>query len=212
VLLLVRVRKAIGSQLRNPSGATGFLLAHAMAVANRASNRIAIDALAVARHDKVLELGFGCGRAIKTLSALAPQGWVLGIDHSATMLAQAVRHNRRIMQEGRIFLLQCRIDGQPCRTDSIDKILAVHVVYFWGPAELYEARRVLRPGGSMVILATDRSAMVRWKFDQFSSHTFFDADQLSTLLMRGGFARSKIVVSQIKLSFGVPALLAIATK
>ena len=64
----------------------------------------------------------------------------------------------------------------------------------------------------MVILAPDRSAMVRWKFDQFSSHTFFDADQFSTLLMRGGFVRSKIVVSQIKLSFGVPALLAIATK
>jgi ubiquinone/menaquinone biosynthesis C-methylase UbiE len=203
---------AIGRQLQNPSGLGGRLIARLMAVANRRSNRIAIGALDCSPDDTILDLGCGSGPSVKVLAALAGQGLILGIDHSETMLAQALRHNRYAVRQGRVHLLRGRIDALPCRDDTIDRILAVHVVYFAGEAGVREARRVLRPGGRIVIVATDRSAMTRWKFAQPSTHELFDLPGLANLLMRGGFATSGISVTPIKLAFGVPGLLAIATK
>jgi ubiquinone/menaquinone biosynthesis C-methylase UbiE len=202
---------AIGRQLQNSSGLGGRLIARLMAVANRSSNRIAIRALDCSPGNTILDLGCGSGTALRVLAAMAGQGPILGLDHSGIMLAQALRHNRHAVRQGRVHLVRGCIDALPWRDDTIDKILAVHVVYFAGVAGVREAWRVLRPGGRIVIAATDRSAMTRWKF-QSSTHELFDARGLADLLVGAGFATSEITVTQIKLAFGVLGLLAIATK
>jgi ubiquinone/menaquinone biosynthesis C-methylase UbiE len=198
--------------LRNPSGFGGRLIARVMGIANRRSNRIAIRALDCSPDNTILDLGCGSGPAIRTLAGTVGQGLILGIDHSETMLAQASRRNRQAVRQRRVHLVRGRIDALPWRDNTIDKILAVHVVYFAGEAGVREARRVLRPGGRIVIVATDQSAMTRWKFAQSSTHELFDVRGLAGLLVRGGFATSEISVTQIKLGFGVLGLLAIATK
>jgi ubiquinone/menaquinone biosynthesis C-methylase UbiE len=203
---------AIGRQLRNPSGFGGGLIARLMALANRRSNRIAIRALDCSPDDTILDLGCGPGPAVKALAGMAGQGLIIGLDHSETALAQALRQNRYAVRQGRVHLLRGRIDALPCRDNTIDGILAVHVVYFAGEAAVREARRVLRPGGRIVIVATDRSAMARWKFAQPSTHELFDVGGLAGLLVRCGFSTSEIAVTPIKLSVGVQGLLAIATK
>ena len=203
---------AIGRQLRNPSGCGGRLIARLMALANRRSNRIAIRELDCSPDYTILDLGCGSGHAVGILAAMARQGLILGLDHSEIMLARASRHNRHAVRQGRVHLLRGRIDALPCRDNTIDRILAVHVVYFAGEAGVREARRVLRPGGRIVIVATNRSAMARWKFAQSSTHELFDVPGLANLLVRGGFAKSEISVTPFKLAFGVLGLLAIATK
>ena len=203
---------AIGRQLRNPSGFGGRLIARVMGIANRRSNRIAIRALDCSPDNTILDLGCGSGPAVKVLAGTGGQGLILGLDHSETMLAQGSRRNRQAVRQRRVHLVRGRIDALPWRDNTIDKILAVHVVYFAGEAGVREARRVLRPGGRIVIVATDQSAMTRWKFAQSSTHELFDVRGLADLLVRGGFATSEISVTQIKLGFGVLGLLAIATK
>ena len=203
---------AIGRQLRNPSGFGGRLIARLMAVANRRSNRIAIRALNCSPDNTILDLGCGSGHAVGILAGMAGQGLILGLDHSAIMLAQALSHNRHTVRQRRVHLVRGRIDAMPWRDNTIDKILAVHVVYFASEAGMREARRVLRPGGRIVIVATDRSAMARWKFTHSSTHELFDARGLADLLVRGGFATSEISVTPLKLAFGVLGLLAIASK
>ena len=203
---------AIGRQLQNPSGFGGRLIARMMPIANRRSNRIAIRALDCSPDNTILDLGCGSGTAVRLLAAMAGQGLILGLDHSEIMLARASRRNRHAVRQGLVHLLRGRIDALPWRDNSIDKILAVHVVYFAGEAGVCEARRVLCPGGRIVIVATDQSAMTRWKFAQSSTHEVFDMPGLTNLLVRGGFATSEISVTHINLAFGVMGLLAIATK
>jgi SAM-dependent methyltransferase len=205
---------AIGRQLRNPSGFGGGLIAGLMAFANRQPNRIAIDALKIAPSDTVLELGFGPGRAIRTLDSMASRGRVFGIDHSATMLAQASRYNRRTVRIGRVQLQQGRFDALPWAPDTFDKILAVNVVYFFraDAAEIREARRVLRPGGMMAIYASNKSTMARWKFPCPETHHLFDEHDLLALILKGAAANDEVSVCSVTLALRIAGLLAILRK
>ena len=201
---------AIGGQLRHPSGLCGRLIAAAMAVANRGSNRVAINALEIKPGEMVLELGCGSGRTVRTLGALRLGRCVIGIDHSATMLKQAARLNAASLRAHRVQLLRGRIDALPLRDNAIDKILAVHVVYFADANAIREARRVLCAGGRMVLVATDRVAMQHWHLED--SHRVYDARGLALLLDEGGFAAKEVAIAPITLAPAVRGLLAIAVK
>ena len=205
---------AIGRQLRNPSGLGGRPIARLMAFANRQPNQIAIDALKIAPSDTVLELGFGPGSAIRTLNSMVPHGRVFGIDHSAAMLAQASRYNRRAIRLGRVQLQQGRFDALPWAPNSFDKILAVNVVYFFraDAPEIREARRVLRPGGMMSIFATHKSAMARWKFCCPETHRVFDEHDLPTLVRDGATANDEVSACSVTLALRIPGVLAILRK
>jgi SAM-dependent methyltransferase len=210
----VGFRKVIGRQLRHPCGMVGRVIGRAMAVVNREPNRIAIDALRISPSDTVLELGFGSGRAIRLLTSMVPDGQVLGIDHSEAMVGQAAQYNRCAIQNGRAELKQGRFNALPWGADTIDKILAVNVVYFLraDATEIREARRVLRPGGLMSIYATDRSAMARWKIVGPETHRIFNQNELVNFILTGGFAIDEISVASITLAFRIPGIIAVLRK
>ena len=145
-------------------------------------------------------------------TSIVRRGTVLGIDHSAAMCAKASRHNREAVREGRAQLRQARFDALPRPAESIGKVLAVNVAYFFRPdgAEIREARRVLRPGGTIVMYATDKTAMAGLSFSK--THQLFDQNDLADLLVRGGFAADAITIRPITVAFGIPGLLAVAKK
>lgn len=185
-----------------------------MAMANRRPNGIAIDALGVTPTDTILELGFGPGEGARALNVLAPRGLVLGIDRSPEMLALASWRNREAIKAGRVRLRLGRFDALPFAPESIDKILAVNVIYFFrkDADEIREAMRVLRSGGVMAVYATHRSTMSRWKFAGPDTHSHFDEDALRNLAVHGGFAADAVSVRDVALPFGIRGLLAILRK
>ncbi len=201
----------IARQLRHPSGCAGALIGCLMSALNRRSNRIAIEAMGIAPGDTVLELGCGYGSGIKSLARITGGGFVLGVDHSTTMLAHAARRNVRSLRDRRVHLALARADALPCRSELIDKILAVHMLYFAGLEVLREARRVLRPGGKLTVLVADRETMSAWKLARAGIHRLFDQNDLAAFLREGGFMQ-QFPVSRIKLGFGASGLLAVATK
>jgi len=203
---------SIGRQLRKPVGLSGYLVARAIGLANEQSNRIAIAALDLRVNDTVLELGFGTGRAINAVANAATEGRVFGIDHSSAMYLQASRLNRPAIHEGRVCLVQGSMDPLPWQEGAVDKCLAVHVAYFMEAREVREARRVLRSGGTLAILVTDKAAMTHWKFAHPSTHRQFTASGLTDLLLDGDFSRDEIIVQGVSLGMAIPGLLAMATK
>ena len=185
-----------------------------MEAINRAPNREAIAALAIAPADVVVEIGYGPGCAIETLAASAPRGRVYGIDPSPAMHACASRRNREALVAGRVSLSQGDIRDLRLAPDSIDKILAVNVVYFLNEdaAELQEAWRLLKPGGRIALYATDKSVMRRWKFAGPETHRLYGRDELFELLRRAGFDPGEIAIREVNVAFGVTGLVATATK
>ena len=204
------VADGLAQQLRRPHGGWGRLVGGLMRVVNRQPNALAVRALDVGPDDDVLELGFGPGEGIRALAQRASRGMIYGVDQSATMLQQAAARNRRAMLGGRIQLRLSQFEDTRLPDQSVDRILAVNVAYFWsdGPRVLNELNRVLRPGGRISLYVTDATAMKRWRFTASGHHRLFGASALRAFLADGPFRESEITVQTTRLRLGVPGLLA----
>ncbi len=141
------------SQFAHPRGVLGRLAGRLMARKNGAMNAACVEWLDVAPRDRVLEIGFGHGRTVQLLAARAVEGSVAGVDPSDTMLSQAARRNRGAIAAGRVRLERGEAARLPFADASFDKALASNCVQFWRdvPAALAEIRRVLAPGGVLLI-------------------------------------------------------------
>jgi ubiquinone/menaquinone biosynthesis C-methylase UbiE len=141
------------SQFAHPRGLPGRLAGWLMAHKNAAMNAACVEWLTVAPGDRVLEIGFGHGRTIEWLARRATQGLVAGVDPSDTMLRRASARNRRAIAAGRVRLAHGEAAKLPFADASFDKALAANCVQFWRdvPAALAELRRVLVPGGMLLI-------------------------------------------------------------
>jgi len=115
---------------------------------------MALERLAAGPEDHVLELGCGSGRLLFRLAARARRGRVVGIDPSDLMVRHARHRNRSWIGAGRAQVEQCWTrDLSRFADQAFDRVIGVHVVCFWDePArDLAEVRRVLRPGGSLLL-------------------------------------------------------------
>lgn len=202
----------IGRQLSHPKGFGGRLTGRAMRYINAAPNRLAIAALNIQPEDTIAELGFGPGHALSLMAQLAPQGQFYGFDQSATMLAQASANNRRLIETGQLHLQQADFAILPLPNSSVDKLLAVNVIYFWNPPGmvLAECRRILKSGGRIAIYATAASTMKHWKFAANDTHQHYTKGQLLSAMAEAGF--TNITVETKNLPLGVQGLIATAVK
>ena len=181
-----------------------------MARANAKPNQLALAALGLRAKETLLELGCGSGCALHESLRSSQLGQVIGLDWSDAMLSQASRRNRRAIRAGRLELVRGDLARLPFPAQAVDAILAVNVIYFMDCAAVREARRVLRPGGRIVLYATHGSAMRRWPFAGPHTHCLFDRRRLNELLFDAGFRR--IQIESVNAGFGVAGLLAIAHK
>lgn len=151
---------AIRSQFMQPRGFVGWLVGWEMTLrpSNRQRNIWVVGLLGVAPSDRVLEIGFGPGIAIRELSRRATRGLVCGVDHSATMLRQATRRNAAAVRAGRVDLRLGSAEQLPAFAEPFDKVLAVNNMGMWRePVErLQEIRSRMRPGGQIAIVSQPR--------------------------------------------------------
>jgi SAM-dependent methyltransferase len=150
-----RLGAAVRAQFGRPTGlggrAAGFLMAHRSS--NRQRNKWVVGLLDVQPDDRVLEIGFGPGLAVRELARLAAEGYVCGIDHSELMLRRAKRLNAGGIERGVVDLRLGSVQHLPTFDAPIDKILAVNATMFWRDpvARLEELCGLLRRGGLIAV-------------------------------------------------------------
>ncbi len=121
-----------------------------------------IRALRIPPGARVLEIGVGTGLS---LSAYPRHCHVVGLDRSADMLKHAQRKIERLRGK-HIELLEGDALALPFAAGSFDYVMVFHVITVVPDHALLldEARRVLRPGGTVVVINHFRSAS-RWLND-----------------------------------------------
>jgi len=153
------LKRTLISQFGNPRGAVGNIAGWVMAhrPSNRRRNEWAVSLLDVQTADRVLEIGFGPGRAIAELARRSDH--VSGVDRSEVMLRQATRRNAAAIRSGRVTLAQGSVEELPF-DGPFDAILAVNTLGFWAePAQqLAKLRGKLAPGGRVAIVSQPRAA------------------------------------------------------
>jgi SAM-dependent methyltransferase len=126
----------IAQQFSMPEGMCGRVTGGVMGLINHLPNRRAIELLEIAEQDDVLEMGFGPGWALKKMSKLARSGTITGVDRSPTMFRLAQARNRAAIEDGKLKLIQGSFEQLALESASVDKVLAVNVIYFCSPIGL----------------------------------------------------------------------------
>jgi arsenite methyltransferase len=115
------------------------------------------ELLALQPGERVLDIGSGPGFLAEEMAAeVGPEGGVHGVDPSESMLAIARRRASPVQYAvGDAVAL-------PYEDATFDAVIATQVYEYVPdmPAALAEARRVLKPGGRLLILDTDWDAIV----------------------------------------------------
>jgi SAM-dependent methyltransferase len=190
--LIKRVRPQFGRPTGIPGRIAGWIMAHR--TSNRRRNAWAVSLLDVQRDDRVLEIGFGPGIAIRELARAAPAGYVYGLDHSAVMVRQAARRNADGVRRGRVELALGSAETLPAFDLPFDKILAVNAMLAWDqPAELLgNLRRVLRTGGRIAIAFQPRGPGAT---DEVATAT---GQELLAALRGAGFTQARLETLELK--------------
>ena len=187
---------AVHAQFGRPTGlwgrAAGLLMAHRSS--NRMRNVWAVSLLDVRPDDRVLEIGFGPGLAIRELSRSAVKGYVCGIDHSERMLRWARRRNADGLRRGVVDLRLGSVDGLPVFDEPFDKILTVNAMLFWSEpvARLGDLRRLLRPGGLIAVAHQPRGPKAT---DETSAAM---GREIAATLDRAGFSGVRLETMRLK--------------
>jgi demethylmenaquinone methyltransferase/2-methoxy-6-polyprenyl-1,4-benzoquinol methylase len=122
---------------------------------------VAMGMLAPAPGEHLLEIGFGTGHVLAKLAqAVGPTGKVFGIDISENMVAQAKELLERENLTDRVTLDCGDAEDLPYPSDSLDGIFMCFTLELFDtpdiPRVLAQCRRVLRPGGRIVVAAVSK--------------------------------------------------------
>lgn len=137
---------------RVPAGPLGRLAGWIMG-RDDAPHRELVDLLAPSPAARSCEIGFGPGQLLVLLTARDPAAQVCGVDPSPVMIEQARRRLARAGVADRADLRLGVAGALPFPDRHVDYVVAVNSAAIWPDREaaLVDARRVLRPGGRLLI-------------------------------------------------------------
>jgi ubiquinone/menaquinone biosynthesis C-methylase UbiE len=143
------------NQCRKPSGWSGRLNLRNMNSRHSKLTDWGLKHISIGSHDTILDVGCGGGRTIRKLAAIATDGKIYGIDHSEESVAVSSRTNRQCIEAGRVEIRLGSVSCLPFPDQMFDLVTAIETHYYWPdlPADIHDVLRVLKPAGTLVIIA-----------------------------------------------------------
>lgn len=103
----------------------------------------------------VLDVGCGGGATIRKLASIAQNRTVYGIDYSSGSVAASRAFNANFINAGRVHIKKASVSHLPFSDATFDLATAIETQYYWPDlvGDMHEIRRVLKPGGRLLIVA-----------------------------------------------------------
>jgi SAM-dependent methyltransferase len=184
--------------------------------------RLVMERAALARGERVLDVGCGCGDSTLELARrVGAAGAVLGVDLSAPMLERA-RERSRASDAANAAFLQADAQTHAFELASFDLLYSRFGVMFFAdpPAAFANLRRALRPAGRLAFVCWQPLARNPWMLVPLGAaakhvelppppppgapgpFAFGDPDLVRAVLGRAGFADPDVEPVEAELSIG----------
>lgn len=142
---------------------------------NPKSNRILVEVAGLEPEDRTLDIGCGPGVAVRGAAAVVTDGRAVGVDRSPSMIDIA---QKRAAALPNVEFAVGEAEDLPFPDDAFTVAWTAHAFHHWADPEagLIEARRVLAPGGRLLIVESkttgehgfslDRAMDVQFKLEE----------------------------------------------
>jgi len=142
-------------QCRKPTWWPGRLFLSGMNTSHGPLTTWGLEHVEVKRDFTILDVGCGGGQTVHTLAAAASDGKVYGVDYSPTSVAATRSKNAAAVAAGRVDIREGSVSKLPFPDGVFDLVTAVETHYYWPNlvADMREVLRVLKPGGTFVLIA-----------------------------------------------------------
>jgi ubiquinone/menaquinone biosynthesis C-methylase UbiE len=182
----------IASQLRKPDGEDGIKTGESMNQGNKFMNLQTIDMVNPSPNDRILEIGMGNGLFVREILERHPTIHYTGFDYSPLMVEEAKRINAEWIEKERAEFMLGDVSSLPFRDKTFTKIFTVNTIYFWkdNAAVMKEFRRILKPGGILIIAIRPKRQMKNYPFTKYG-FTMYSNSELKEMLIANGFGIRK---------------------
>jgi len=166
VLIVIAYMVRMTNQVRKPSGRMGRAVVTRMNFSHAALTDWGLEHVRIEPSFTILDVGCGGGRTIREMAARATAGRVLGVDYSEASVEASREANRDAVADGRVEVQQGSVSRLPFADAMFDLVTAVETHYYW-PDLANDAReilRVLKPGGTLLVIAEAYKGRYGWLF------------------------------------------------
>jgi ubiquinone/menaquinone biosynthesis C-methylase UbiE len=157
--------------------------------------------ISIDKHSTILDVGCGGGRTVNKLADIATQGKVYGVDFSGESVAFASRINKQWIETGRVEIREASVAQLPFSADAFDVVTAVETHFWWPdvPADMREILRVLKPRGTLIIIAeiykgaNTTTAKLAEKYLPLSGMALLSVNEHRELFAKAGYSDIQII-------------------
>ena len=194
------------NQCQKPTGWIGRFVLRNMNSRHSKVTDWGLSHISVEKHDTILDVGCGGGRTVSKLAVLASEGNVYGIDYSPESISFARKTNKQWLASGRVEMIEATVSQLPFRENTFDLVTAVETHFWWPdlPVGMAEIFRVLKPGGTLMIVAEvykgaqTRMATLVEKYLPLSGMKFLTVDEHRELFENAGYSEVKLATESGK--------------
>ena len=179
--------RLIAQQLSSPTGVWGTLAGLLWNRRNAALNDTVLTLLDLQPADRVLDVGFGGGYLLQRMARSVTAGCLAGVDVSPDIVASTARRCDSAVRAGALDLRCAPVEALPFADGQFNKASSVNSIFYWqdAPQGLREIRRVLVPGGRLVLCFTRKASMETREFAK--NIRLYEDGEVEQMLAEAGF-------------------------